>query len=104
MANGLEIVERRAFSIVEAAQMCAISRATGYKLIEQNKLETAKIGSRRLVPLSAIGRPSKRGCPPLVRGLNPEARCDAWLGAIGENCQDHNSNSGNSAFRPYDVK
>ena len=54
MANGLQIVERRAFSIVEAAQMCAISRATVYKLIEQNKLETVKIGSRRLVPLSAI--------------------------------------------------
>jgi excisionase family DNA binding protein len=34
--------------------MCAISRATVYKLIEQNKLETVKIGSRRLVPLSTI--------------------------------------------------
>jgi excisionase family DNA binding protein len=54
MANGLQIVERRAFSIVEAAQMCGLSRATVYKLIEQNKLETVKIGSRRLVPLSAI--------------------------------------------------
>jgi excisionase family DNA binding protein len=54
MANGLQIVERRAFSIVEAAQMYGVSRATVYKLIEQNKLETVKIGSRRLVPLPAI--------------------------------------------------
>lgn len=54
MANGLQTLERRAFSIVEAAQMCGVSRATVYKLIEQNKLETVKIGSRRLVPLPAI--------------------------------------------------
>jgi predicted DNA-binding transcriptional regulator AlpA len=40
MANGLQILERRAFSIVEAAQMCGVSRATVYKLIEQNKLDT----------------------------------------------------------------
>jgi excisionase family DNA binding protein len=70
MANGLQILERRAFSIVEAAQMCGVSRATVYKLIEQNKLETVKIGSRRLVgPTPRDRRPSERGRSNFVRSL-----------------------------------
>ena len=44
----------RALSIVETAKVCGLSRATIYRLIEQKRLATLKIGARRLVPLSAI--------------------------------------------------
>ena len=44
----------RAVSIVEAARMCGLSRATLYRLISQKKLKTLKIGGRRLVPVAAI--------------------------------------------------
>jgi excisionase family DNA binding protein len=45
---------RRAFSIVETAKVCGLSRATIYRLIEQKKLMTLKIGARRLVPVGSI--------------------------------------------------
>ena len=45
---------RRAVSIVEAAHICGLSRATVYRLIAQKKLTTIKIGARRLVPVAAI--------------------------------------------------
>jgi excisionase family DNA binding protein len=45
---------RRALSIVETAKVCGLSRATIYRLIEQKRLATLKIGARRLVPVSAI--------------------------------------------------
>ena len=46
--------ERRALSIREKAHVCGLSRATIYRLIEQKKLTTLKIGARRLVPVGAI--------------------------------------------------
>ena len=46
--------ERRALSVKEAAQACGLSRATIYRLIEQKKLTTLKIGARRLVRPEAI--------------------------------------------------
>jgi excisionase family DNA binding protein len=46
--------ERRALSIQEAAKTCGLSRATIYRLIEQKKLATLKIGARRLVPVASI--------------------------------------------------
>lgn len=46
--------ERRALSIEETAKTCGLSRATIYQLIEQKKLGTLKIGSRRLVPVGAL--------------------------------------------------
>ncbi len=45
---------RRALSIKEAAEACNLSRATVYRLIADGKLETRKIGARRLVPVGAI--------------------------------------------------
>jgi excisionase family DNA binding protein len=45
---------RRALSIQETARTCGLSRATIYRLIEQKKLATLKIGSRRLVRPEAI--------------------------------------------------
>ena len=54
MPNIPEKQERRALSIRETAQVCGLSRATIYRLIEQKRLATLKIGARRLVPLSAI--------------------------------------------------
>jgi excisionase family DNA binding protein len=44
----------RALSIKEAAEACNLSRATVYRLIADGKLETRKIGARRLVPVGAI--------------------------------------------------
>jgi excisionase family DNA binding protein len=46
--------ERRALSVVEAAQTCGLSRATLYRLIANGKLTTLKIGARRLVRPEAI--------------------------------------------------
>lgn len=46
--------ERLALSVREAAKACGVSRATIYRLIEQKRLVTLKICSRRLVPVSAI--------------------------------------------------
>lgn len=48
------IIEKRALSIAEAAQTCGLSRATLYRLIEQKKLLTVKLGARRLVPVAAL--------------------------------------------------
>jgi excisionase family DNA binding protein len=46
--------QRRALSIKETAEACGLSRATVYRLIEQKKLSTLKIGARRLVRPEAI--------------------------------------------------
>jgi excisionase family DNA binding protein len=54
MSNNLQKQERRALSIRETAQACGLSRATIYRLIEQQKLATLKVGSRRLVRPEAI--------------------------------------------------
>jgi excisionase family DNA binding protein len=54
MSNTLQKQERRALSIRETAQACSLSRATIYRLIEQKKLATLKLGSRRLVRPEAI--------------------------------------------------
>jgi excisionase family DNA binding protein len=54
MSNKAEKQERRALSIKEAAETCGLSRATIYRLIDQKKLATLKIGSRRLVRPEAI--------------------------------------------------
>ena len=54
--------ERRlAVSIVEAAGVCGLSRATLYRLINQKRLATIKIGARRLVPLTALDDLVERG-------------------------------------------
>jgi excisionase family DNA binding protein len=54
MSNTLQKQERRALSIRETAQACGLSRSTIYRLIEQKKLATLKLGSRRLVRPEAI--------------------------------------------------
>jgi len=54
MPKEIQVRERRAMSIREAAQTCGLSRATLYRLIADGKLTTLKIGTRRLVPVSAI--------------------------------------------------
>ena len=54
MSNNIQKQDRRALSIKEAAQTCGLSRATLYRLIEQKKLMTLKIGARRLVPVASI--------------------------------------------------
>jgi excisionase family DNA binding protein len=46
--------ERKALSVKETARAVGISRATVYRLVQQKRLATVKIGSRRLVPVSAL--------------------------------------------------
>jgi excisionase family DNA binding protein len=54
MPNNINVPERRALSVMETARAVGLSRATIYRLIEQNRLATVKIGSRRLVPVTAL--------------------------------------------------
>jgi len=54
MSKNISEEKRRALSVREAARTCGISRATLYRLIEQKKLATLKIGARRLVRPEAI--------------------------------------------------
>lgn len=46
--------ERRALSIEETAEATGLSRATLYRAIGAGTLVTVKVGSRRLVPVTAI--------------------------------------------------
>jgi excisionase family DNA binding protein len=61
MPSVTEKQERRVLSIRETAQACGLSRATIYRLIEQKKLATLKVGARRLVPVAAIDALLDRG-------------------------------------------
>jgi excisionase family DNA binding protein len=54
MSNNTSTLERRALSVMETARAVGVSRATIYRLIEQKRLMTLKIGSRRLVPVVEI--------------------------------------------------
>jgi excisionase family DNA binding protein len=54
MPNNASTLERRALSVVETARAVGLSRATIYRLIEQKRLATLKIGSRRLIPVAEI--------------------------------------------------
>jgi excisionase family DNA binding protein len=54
MPNNIHVPERRALSVREAAQTCGLSRATIYRLIEQKRLATVKIGSRTLIRVGEI--------------------------------------------------
>jgi excisionase family DNA binding protein len=48
--------EKLALSVVEAAQAVGICRSKLYEEIEQGKLESLKVGGRRLVRVSALQR------------------------------------------------
>jgi excisionase family DNA binding protein len=77
--------ERRALSIKETAQASGLSRASLYRLIEQKKLTTVKIGARRLVPVGAIDvlmregacamSPNSKNPVPLAAGRAPNRFC-----------------------------
>jgi excisionase family DNA binding protein len=54
MSTNSLIIERRALSIREAARICGLSRATLYRLLQDGKLTTIKVGARRLVPITSI--------------------------------------------------
>jgi excisionase family DNA binding protein len=54
MSKANEHPERRALSVSEAARAIGVSRATLYRLVQQKRLATAKIGSRTLIPISEI--------------------------------------------------
>jgi excisionase family DNA binding protein len=46
--------QRRALSIEETAEATGLSRASLYRAIGAGTLATVKVGSRRLVPVTAI--------------------------------------------------
>jgi excisionase family DNA binding protein len=46
--------KRRALSIRETARTTGLSRATLYRLLNDGRLTTVKIGARRLVPVRAL--------------------------------------------------
>ena len=46
--------ERRLYSVREAHELLNISRAKFYLLVNTCKIETVKVGSRRLVPREAL--------------------------------------------------
>ena len=54
MSNAKQSPERSALSVTETARAIGISRATLYRLVQQKRLATVKIGSRRLVPVGEI--------------------------------------------------
>lgn len=54
MPNNIDVPERRALSVQEAARALGISRASLYRLVQQKRLATVKIGSRRLVPVTSL--------------------------------------------------
>jgi excisionase family DNA binding protein len=54
MSNVKQSPERRALSVKETGEAVGVSRATVYRLIGQKRLSTVKIGSRTLVPVTAI--------------------------------------------------
>jgi excisionase family DNA binding protein len=54
MSSTSQKQDRRALSIKEAAESCGLSRATLYRLINEGRLTTIKIGACRLVPVVAI--------------------------------------------------
>ena len=54
MPNNIHVPARHALSVRDAAGALGISRATLYRLVQQKRLATVKIGSRRLVPVTAL--------------------------------------------------
>jgi excisionase family DNA binding protein len=54
MSDDHQKQQRLALSVREAAETCGLSRATVYRLIEQKRLATVKVGARRLVRPEAI--------------------------------------------------
>jgi len=52
-ANSGSII-RRAYQVDEAAVAYGLSRSTLYKLIAAGTLRSAKVGSRRLIPVDAM--------------------------------------------------
>ncbi len=61
MTDAPQKQERRALSIKEAAEACGLSRATMYRLLNDGKLTTIKVGARRLVPVTSIDALLDRG-------------------------------------------
>lgn len=49
-------VERRTYSVAEAAGVLGISTAMGYKLVREGKLEHLKLGARVVIPRRVIAR------------------------------------------------
>jgi hypothetical protein len=53
--------EPRAVSIDQAVKICGVSRASIYRLIDSDKLQTVKVLNRRLIPLASIDRLLREG-------------------------------------------
>ena len=55
--------KRRAYSVVEAAHICGISRAQIYRLLDDGKIGSVKIGARRLIRDEDIKALLQNGAP-----------------------------------------
>ncbi|MCX7618333.1 helix-turn-helix domain-containing protein [Tepidiforma sp.] len=56
-------MERKAYSIPEAAQALGIGRTLAIKLVQSGQLRSIKVGRRRLVPAAALEELLARGAP-----------------------------------------
>ena len=59
LAHGAPFVngaEPLAYSVNDACRTLSISRTTLYELIKSGRLETAKVGGKRLIPTAALHR------------------------------------------------
>ena len=49
-----KLLQKRAFSVPEAASVMGIGRSTVYQLVQSGELRSIQLGRRRLIPLSAL--------------------------------------------------
>ena len=56
IANNIDEVEARAYSIETAAQLLAVSAGTIRNWVAAKKIESCKFGRRRVIPASEITR------------------------------------------------
>jgi excisionase family DNA binding protein len=54
MSKNSETFELRALSVQQAAKACGISRSTIFRLMKDRKLESIRIGARRLIRVEAL--------------------------------------------------
>ena len=62
--QGDTLMDQKAFSINATAQLLSVGRSTVYQLLNDSRLESFKIGRRRLVTATSIARLASGGLKP----------------------------------------